>query len=333
MGSRANYLLIEQGRPHLFYTHWGAQHVDRDFFFGPDVALGVVRSARPVPLSEMLDDVWSEGGALLDLDRRRLRLWGGEGVSHEVGPRQVWLELLRISWPGWDVRWADRGILELAEAAGVPPRQVRSRQPPLEPFRESLLRPIGSLVSTFVTLRRPAGPQRDVALPARPSHYLAAGPRLLDLLNDLPEFPPPPEAKWPSHCLLLDEPRRSMWVTGLWWGTFDPLTADAVAAHWPGWSIHLHNEGMLRHLAFTGRDAAPLRRPVQDHLKVIARTVTGADTDPAVLLQTMLSTRPPEEREIQLNPHFLQKHSLDLPPERRMDHFLKVVSQWRAGQR
>jgi hypothetical protein len=54
MGQRANYVLVEEsGRWSLFYSHWAANTIDRDLFWGPDHAIAFVRAQRPT--TEWLD--------------------------------------------------------------------------------------------------------------------------------------------------------------------------------------------------------------------------------------------------------------------------------------
>jgi hypothetical protein len=72
MGHRANYIIIQNGDWDLFYDHWGAQSVSHDLFHGPELALERIREKDRVEDRELLDDVWCEGGASIDVDRKRL---------------------------------------------------------------------------------------------------------------------------------------------------------------------------------------------------------------------------------------------------------------------
>ena len=59
MGHRANYTILAGGGSELYVSHWGANRVDRDFFWGPEVALDFVRQQRPA--EAWMNDVWCEG--------------------------------------------------------------------------------------------------------------------------------------------------------------------------------------------------------------------------------------------------------------------------------
>lgn len=82
MGQRANLILVEAGKYQLFYSHWCANTLPRDLFWGPDHAQAFIRIQRPVGDSGWLDDVWAEGGAILDIDRNFAN-------SHFASPRAL----------------------------------------------------------------------------------------------------------------------------------------------------------------------------------------------------------------------------------------------------
>jgi hypothetical protein len=135
MGQRANLLIVSGGSYEMYYTHHRANTLDHDLFWGPDYAVGFIRAQRPVDRSQWLDDVWAEGGAVMDLDRRVLLWFGGEDVMYEVVLRRVHLELMAHLWPGWSVRWADGGVADMADYVGHPRSAVLSER--TEPATES----------------------------------------------------------------------------------------------------------------------------------------------------------------------------------------------------
>jgi len=96
----------------------------RDLFWGAEHALAFIRVQRPVDDAGWLDDVWAEGGAVLDLDRKHFLLYGGEDVLNDVPLRRVYLEWLGRVWNGWTVRWACEGIADLADYVGYPRDKV-----------------------------------------------------------------------------------------------------------------------------------------------------------------------------------------------------------------
>ncbi len=121
MGQRANLVLVREEGFDLYYTHWAANTLPNDLFWGPSHAVRFIEAQRGREQgAEWLDEVWAEGGAVLDPGRRVLLLYGGEDVLHDVPRRRVHLELMRERWSGWDLGWAHEGIADLAEYVGVP---------------------------------------------------------------------------------------------------------------------------------------------------------------------------------------------------------------------
>ena len=136
MGQRCNLFVLSKGRIDVYYDHWAANRLDHELFWGPELALAFVRQgnvsredARPGEISgdELLDDVWAEGGALIDLDGRRLLWFGGDDILYELEEHLVHLDLMRRAWGGWRVDWAAEGMTALARAVGVPDRDVITR--------------------------------------------------------------------------------------------------------------------------------------------------------------------------------------------------------------
>ncbi|MGH3637196.1 MAG: hypothetical protein ACRDTS_24555, partial [Mycobacterium sp.] len=82
-----------------------------------------------VLLDEWVDPVWADGGAVVDLDRRRLLFFGDELMVEMVERRAV-MRALAAVWPDYAIGWAYDGTVELAGYVGakLPPHSW-DRQP------------------------------------------------------------------------------------------------------------------------------------------------------------------------------------------------------------
>ncbi len=127
MGHRANLLLVREGQYDLRYSHWAANTLPRDLFWGPQHAIAFVE-AQPAAGTDWLDDVWAEGGSVIDPGRRIFRLFGGEDLQYDVPLRRLYVALLGAVWQGWSVGWADEGIADLADYVGYPRERVLARE-------------------------------------------------------------------------------------------------------------------------------------------------------------------------------------------------------------
>ncbi len=125
MGQRANLIIVGDGGYDLFYSHWAANRLDKDLFWGPAHALAFVRAQRSrAEGAEWLDEKWAEGGAVIDTVRSRLLWWGGEDALYDVPRRRILFRLMERTWRGWHVEWAYEGIADLARYVGYPRDRV-----------------------------------------------------------------------------------------------------------------------------------------------------------------------------------------------------------------
>lgn len=124
MGHRCNYVVREDGELTLYYSHWGALGVPRDFFWGLAAARAFLAGHEPCGEDRWLDDVYGEGGAALDLDTKTLTIDGGE----IYGPaRDLLFELMAVVWArdGFRLVAAD-SFIQIATAVGLPASTVEA---------------------------------------------------------------------------------------------------------------------------------------------------------------------------------------------------------------
>ncbi|MFJ1805624.1 MULTISPECIES: hypothetical protein [unclassified Streptomyces] len=185
MGARAQYVVVENGAWQRYYSHWAANRVVDDLLPGPAAATRCFRANRE--LDEWLDDVWCEGAALVDHDRRIL-LWFAfaDSWSDHLAARAV----LARTWPGWDVRFAHDGMGDLTHHLGLGRDLTR---PPgwFETFEPSWFADTeNSEPWSVVSLRLPDGSVRAWGSGREPIEHVADGPGLIDLLVASSATPP-----------------------------------------------------------------------------------------------------------------------------------------------
>ena len=129
MGHRANLIVVRDGRYDLRYSHWAANTLPRDLFWGPDHGVAFTEAQPAAGDDGWLDNVWAEGGSVINTDARVFRLFGGEDLQYDVPLRRLYLALLAAVWQGWDVGWAHEGIADLADHAGYPRDRVLTAKP------------------------------------------------------------------------------------------------------------------------------------------------------------------------------------------------------------
>ncbi len=113
MGQRANLIIVREGGYDLYYSHWAANRLDKDLFWGPAHALAFARaSAKHGRRCGMAREKWAEGGAVLHTVRSRLVWSGGEDALYDVGRRRILLRLMGRVWRGWSVSTSARTASE-----------------------------------------------------------------------------------------------------------------------------------------------------------------------------------------------------------------------------
>ena len=269
MGQRANLLIVTGGSYEMYYTHHRANTLDHDLFWGPDYALGFIRAQRRVDPSEWLDDVWAEGGAVMDLDRRSLLWFGGEDVMCDVPYRRMHQRLMADVWAGWQVRWASTGILELAEHVGRPLSSAQSRaaEPPpavdLGPGNEP------DLCQTIGTVRLSSGDTRVSLIAADFEDILAAGSAAAAAIGTVP-WPSTLDLDWTADgCrqtsgFHFDVAAREVdcWMA-------EPVDVNRWARdRWPGWTLTAHRDRFESQLE---RTAGHLRVSLPDGGSLVRR--------------------------------------------------------------
>ncbi len=85
---------------------------------GPELALRYAQSLRQCTKDQWVDPVWADGGAVVDLDRRRV-LFFGEGLMVEMAERRALMNVLAAVWPDYAICWAYDGTAELAGYVGA----------------------------------------------------------------------------------------------------------------------------------------------------------------------------------------------------------------------
>ncbi|WP_330271075.1 hypothetical protein OG205_28430 [Lentzea sp. NBC_00516] len=246
MGSRANYVIVDERGWELYFDNGGAVPLLGTFADGPAEVIEFVRETNPA--EHWLDDVWCEGAALIDSVDHVLLLftWHHDGVDD----RARRLAAIRSAWPGWRIRWAYGGLEDVVAYLGIDRATVRAaerRHPVLQ------LQPgdFPIIPNCLVTIRQADGSVHGHMLDHLHGEPLWAGPGLLDSVAVLTPTQgwerQPDEDLGPELGLHFDLANREF---GFWTAATFNGTVDEIAARWPGWRVEFwedrHEEQTLR---------------------------------------------------------------------------------------
>src|SRR5689334_9883307 len=99
MGQRANLIIVKDNGYDIYYSHWCANTLPTDMFWGPEHGINFIKNQKKVePENGWLDDIWAEGGAVIDLDKKVFLLYGGEDILYNIPLRRLYLKLINQVW-------------------------------------------------------------------------------------------------------------------------------------------------------------------------------------------------------------------------------------------
>jgi hypothetical protein len=315
MGQRANLIVTQQGLTEVFYTHWRANTLPCDLFWGPTYSTAFARSQKKVDVSELLDEVWAEGGAVIDLDRKFLLLFGGEDLCYDLSTRRLFLRLLKNRWEGWDTQWAHEGVCDLVDYLHIPRSTVLVQQSPAPPVPFKLAKPRPH-PTTLASLKLLRGQTMLFPTYDRMREHLSAGPALLEMnkTGGLAEFHMP-DGLPTNGGFHIDEARQSIEI----WTTWNaPNILERVTAWWPGWSVAWYQDRFELQIERTGGRFNVAVQSQEQSLQQIREMLLREETEGAVegfLRVTEILAR--EDRDIKIHPDALRDARLTLPADLR----------------
>ena len=284
MGSRANYVIVEDGLTGIYYAQWGALTVARELLAGPEAAMAFARGQRTD--MGLMDNVFADGGMLLDSDRRTLLFWCDGKIGHFPYLRRVLLPVLRALWPDWSVDWATQGVVDVARYLGRDPARYvfADRYSGSFPY-------VGDVETlcatgddperdaTALTVTHEDGRVADYLLASEPKRIMLAGSAILPVLARKESTALPDERNDALQGgAYLDVAAHTVWV----WAphTIDPIYLDDLTRSWPDWSIRSHVEGLVRQVILSGRSADSIMVPPDEAIVELADEFVDDDEEP-----------------------------------------------------
>lgn len=266
MSEPAIFVLIHDGQKQYFADHWAHSSLHREIAWGPE-ALETWLAA-----DEEIDD-WSDeasGGVVVDFDNQRM-VWYGEDSMLSV-PRvaKVFDQLLQAAWPGYEIKYASRGLMDLAEAAGEPDAEDYDDE---LHSRSTSVRDAAGIYwddddedeeveyefdednpHAWVTLIDSEGAVRHRRLSEVSSdliHGHASG------LNQLAELP---AAEIPEESIVTE----GMWIDqscqeiGFWGNRKSVACFEQIQKSWEGWNVKWAEEGYSDQCSVSGPSGVPM---------------------------------------------------------------------------
>ncbi|WP_152628243.1 hypothetical protein [Streptacidiphilus neutrinimicus] len=303
MGSRAQYVVVENGAWQRFGSHWGANRIAADLLAGPAAA---TRCFRALDETETwLDDLWCEGAALVDHDRRVL-LW--YAFQDSWADHRAVRAVLARTWPGWDVRFAHDGMGDLTHHLGLG-RELTREPGWLEHHEPSWFTDEDSEPWAVVSLRFPDGSVRAFGGGCRETvEHVLDGPGLIDLL--LRAAPTPQLTDMPYGGVHFEPAARTVSVWAV--QTVAGLNGWPLPG-WEGWTLDFHGDDHAHHAAVLPSDYPFPQSPLAPALRALRDRLGTPPPDTGVLLARAAAAPAPESATAVVTPAALVPHDPAAP--------------------
>jgi hypothetical protein len=333
MGHRANLILLTESSYELYYSHWSLS-LPIDMFWGPEYAISYIKNFERRENDCWLDDVWAEGGALVDPYQKVMILFGGDSLDQDVLLFNAYLELIREVWESWEVRWAHEGILELADYVGYPRSLLESQgNPPISDYKKfSLKAPMNKeWVDSIGSVRTEDRALHFYPLEQSANLYLCRGEELLQEVETEIGLDHCVYAEWtsnfPDSGFHIDIPNKTIH----YWSYFgcDEIYKK-VRFQWPNWNVIWYKDNFQPHLLLT---EGKLKLPEIDQFelwKQLAKSffMLGSSYDPVKQMKEVLDNISTEAESIYIHPSALHHHTTELSTEQKQaifDHACRQV--------
>lgn len=314
MGQRANLVIVKQDGYDLYYNHWCANTLPRDLFWGPEHAISFIQTQNKVEQTDWLDDIWAEGGAVIDEAKKLLLFYGGEEEQSNIPYRRLFLELMQRVWGEWEIQWAHEGIVDLAEYVGVPREKVLAGKDDdlisadLEPPEEK------EWVDTIASIRFEDEDVLIFPLYGGIEGCLLHGAELLRNCNKSFGYKQFNIDEWtsdfPSSGFHIDAMEQRIEI---WHGDEFSNIIHRLKEKWPGWEIREHNDQFEMHAQIT---AGALQFPKVDSTKILSEiksSLLRATVNPLNTLSSLVKRMHQDGKEVKVSPSAYMHGNYNIP--------------------
>ncbi|MFD5813943.1 hypothetical protein [Streptomyces sp. NPDC127038] len=321
MGARAQYVVVENGVWQRYYSHWGANRVVGDLMPGPAAATRCFRANEEI--DEWLADLWCEGAALVDHDRRIL-LWFAfaDSWADHLAARAV----LARTWPGWDVRFAHDGLGDLIHHLGLG-RDLTRFPGWFETFDPSgFAATEDSEPWSVASVRLPDGSVRAWGTDWEPIEHLAAGPGLIDRLVASPDTPALTDM--PYGGVHLDPQARTV---SLWAVQTVAGVHEWPFQRWEDWTLDFRGDDHTWQATLLSADFPFPRPSLATALRQLGDGLVTPPPDTGALLARATAAPGPEGTAAVVNPSALVPHEPNDPTPAELTAVRGAITALLAG--
>ncbi|NBD25661.1 hypothetical protein [Paenibacillus glycinis] len=264
--------------------------------------------------SGWLNEIWAEGGAVLDIDRKKLLFYGGEDIRYDVPLRDLHLACMRSVWQGWEIDWAHEGIADLASYVGVAKETVLKEKKAGAPDTSLAPPEERTWVDTAASVKFPDDELLVFPLSDGIKPYLFAGPAMVDKIDRAHGYRALALREWtenfPTGGFHLDIGAKSL---AFWHADDLPNIAEQIRRAWPSWTIVNHFDRYAAHAALTNGKLQFQAIEPSRLAGNVRSLLLGDASNPVDALAEFIKTKADEGSTIAINPNALKHDRHELP--------------------
>lgn len=255
MGQRANFVIVENNKSRIYYSHWEAEHTPNILAQGLEFCEKYFKEFTED--GWIMDNAFAEGGILIDKDKFNILIFGGSDTAYTPALQRLYCKYIAKIWKGWNIKWCDKGNVDFAEYLGIMEDRI---------LADGCIPDFYSGDEWSLT-NNPNRTQDDVITIIKNkiiNDYkldwgldgiqvcLAKGEKLVEVIpNELKIN------KWHNEiettdCLLVDYDTKRIFIC--WGGDTDDRHDEEVRRIWKGWEVFRQSEGLIFHFEYTKRD-------------------------------------------------------------------------------
>lgn len=254
MGHRANLVLVENKKYKIYYTHWKAQETPNILAQGLDFCEKYFKEFDEN--SWLMDNVFAEGGLLIDKDNKKILIFGGGDIGYTPVLQRLYCKHIVKIWKGWNAQWCSKGNVDFAEYLGIMEDRILAGCTPefYEESEWSYTMDKDRTQDEVITIINDGiinDYKQDLGLDGI-NVCIAKGETLKDIIPDELKI-----EKWHNEiettdCLLVDYDTRKIFVC--WGKDTDSRHDEKIKEIWKGWQVQRQVDGLIFHFDYTNRD-------------------------------------------------------------------------------
>lgn len=319
MGQRANLVIVKQGGYDLYYSHWCANTLPGDLFWGPQHAISFIEAQTKVGNTDWLDDIWAEGGVVVDEEKKVLLFFGGEEELRSIPYRRIFLKLMQKVWGNWEFRWANEGIIDIAEYVGVPKEVVLAGKEDDDLVGKSLAPPEEkNWLDTIVSIAFDDEETLIFPLQGGIEVFLLHGPELLQSCDRSFGYKEFRVGEWTRDFpvsgfhLDLNDKQIDIWHAN----TFSNIIQE-MNELWPDWKVYQHNDRYEVQIEKTAGRLHFQEIDLYETLNEIISSLLRAPVNPLDTLSSLVKKLQQDGKDVSVSEYALMHSEINVPEKIR----------------